>query len=230
LGRWRLQGTINPLNQSLDTETLTRFVTNQVNNWFPDSRMRPPILSAFVKKAIKRIEYCFSRVNNKYFFDGKTTQFNHLHSDQYAMFLYYLSNTIWQDERDVNLASKVYYLNKALHGLDAFYEAQLPDICLFVHCVGTVLGRAEYQDYFVAYQRVTVGGNNRKYPTLGKGIVMYGNSALIGNSNIGDNCFVSYGTVVVDETVPPNKLVFGRSPEITLKETRKSVIERFFLA
>lgn len=216
------------MHQSLDTETLTRFVTDQLNNWFPDSRIKPSILSAFVKRAIKRTEHCFSKVNNKYFFDGETAQFNHLNSDQYAMFLYFLSNSVWQQERDVNLATKVYYLNKALHGLDAFYEAQLPDIFLFVHCIGTVLGRAEYQDYFVAYQRVTVGGNNRKYPSLGKGIVLYGNSALIGNSTIGDNCFVSYGTVVVDDSVPSNRLVFGRSPEIKLKETKKSVIESFF--
>jgi serine O-acetyltransferase len=214
--------------QSLDTVTLNRFVADQISNLLPDSEVKTEIWYPFIKKAMKRTEHCFSKVKNKYFFDGNQVRFNHLNTDQYAMFLYYLSNTIWQEERDENLAGRVYYLNKALHGIDIFYEAKLPDIFLLVHCVGSVLGRAEYQDCFVAYQRVTVGGNNQKYPRLGKGIVMYGNSALIGNSKIGDNCFMSYGTFVLDDDIPSNMVVFGHSPNISYKETRKSVIERFF--
>jgi serine O-acetyltransferase len=214
--------------QSLDTTSLGRFVADQINNLLPDSALKSEILCPFIKKAVERTEHCFSKINNKYFFDGTQVRFNHLNTDQYAMFLYFLSNTIWQEVNDVQLASRVYYLNKVLNGLDVFYEVKLPDIFLFVHCIGTVLGRAEYNDYFVVYQRATVGGNNREYPHLGKGVVMYGNSALIGKCKIGDNCFISYGTIVIEKDIPPDMVAFGRHPDISYKQTKKTVIERFF--
>lgn len=215
--------------QSLDTATLTRFIADQISNLLPDAKVKHDNLFPFVKKAIKRTEHCFSKINNKYFFDGNQVRFNHLNTDQYAMFLYYLSNTIWQEVNDDKLASKAYCLNKALNGLDAFYEVRLPDIFLLVHCVGTVLGRAEYNDYFVAYQRITVGGNNHEYPSLGKGIVMYGGSAVLGKCDIGANCFISYGSLVIDNDIPPNMIVFGRHPETSYKPTKKNVIERYYI-
>lgn len=161
--------------QSLDDKTLAEYVTKQLNNLFPDNEIKSNVLQAFVRKAVKRLEYCFSRINVKYFFDGKNVLFNHLNTDQYAMFLYYLSNTIWMEEKNNIIASKVYYLNKSLNGLDIFYEVMLPEIFLLTHPVGTVLGRGKFSDYFVAYQRVTIGGNkNLEYPTLGKGVAIYG--------------------------------------------------------
>jgi len=173
--------------QSLNTTNLTKYVAQQLNNLLPDFDVNSDVLYPFVKKAIERTEYCFSRVNIKYFFDGNNVRFNHLNTDQYAMFLYYLSNTIWQVEKDGLLASKLYYLNKALNGLDAFYEVKLTDIFILTHPVGTVLGRGNYSDYFVVYQRVTIGGNTElDYPTLGKGVVMYGGSAVIANVKLGE--------------------------------------------
>src|SRR3989338_50857 len=188
--------------QSLDTITLTRYVARQLNNLLPDSEIAPQAIAQFVKKAIQRTEYCFSKVNNRYFFDGKNILFNHLNTDQYAVFLYYLSNTIWRKEKDDTLASKVYYLNKALHGLDAFYEVNLPDIFLLVHPIGTALG---------------------------KGVAMYGGSALIGRCKVGDNCLISVGTIVMERDIPPDMVVFGRYPDISYKRTKKSVIERYFV-
>lgn len=217
--------------KSLDTATLTRFVAKQLSNLLPDSEIKPQILNPFVLKALERTEYCFSKINSKYFFDGKHVRFSHLNTDQYAMFLYYLCNTIWREEKDDKLASKVYYLNKALNALDAFYEVVLPDIFVLAHPLGTVLGRGKYKDYFAAYQRVTVGGNtDDEYPSLGKGVAMYGGSALIGKCKIGDNCLISTGTIVMERDIPPNMVVFGEYPNIFYKRTKKSVIERFFMA
>lgn len=216
--------------QSLDTITLTKYVAKQLNNLLPDSEIVPRVITLFVKKAMERTEYCFSKVNNRNFFDGKHALFNHLNTDQYAIFLYYLSNTIWREERDGLLAGKVYYLNKTLNALDAFYEVDLPDIFLLAHPIGTVLGRGEYKDYFIAYQRVTVGRNtDLEHPILGKGLVMYGGSALIGKCKVGDNCLISVGTIVMERNIPPDMVVFGRYPDISYKRTKKSVIERYFI-
>ena len=217
--------------QSLDTKILTDYISRQLNHFFPDDKITSDKISPFVKRAFQRTEYCFSKVNVKYFFDGQNVFFNHLNTDQYAMFLYYLSNTIWVEGRDDIMAGKVYYLNKALNGFDAFYEVNLPDIFLLTHPVGTVLGRGEYGDYFVAYQRVTIGGNtDLEYPVLGKAVAMYGGSAVIGNCKIGNNCTISFGTVVMEKDIPPDVVVFGNYPDITYRHATKSAIERYFIA
>ena len=36
-----------------------------------------------------------------------------------------------------------------LHGIDVFFTVDLPDIFLFCHPLCTVLGRAQYSDYFL---------------------------------------------------------------------------------
>jgi serine O-acetyltransferase len=215
--------------QSLDKNSLTRLVARQLFNLLPDLEINEERLHPYTQKALDRTMYCFSKVKNKYFFDGNQTLFNHLHTDQYAMFLYYLSNTIWREENDAALAGRVYFLNRAMHALDVFYEVHLPDVFLLVHPVGTVLGRGQYHDYFVAYQRVTVGGNNDfKYPIIGKGVVMYGGSALIGNCSTGENCLISAGTIVREREIPDDVVVFEKNSDIVFKKTRRSVMERYF--
>ncbi|MHC4571173.1 MAG: LbetaH domain-containing protein [Planctomycetota bacterium] len=217
--------------QSLDTATITRYVAKQLNNLLPDVEVKSQVLVPFVNKAIERTEYCFSKINHKCFFDGSNVRFDHLHTEQYTMFLYYLSNTIWRQKKDDNLASKIYCLNKALNGISIFYKVALPDIFFLTHSVGTVLGRAEYNDYFVATQRVTIGANkNLEYPVLGKGVAVYGGSAVIGKCKIGNNCLISINTVVMEKDIPDNMVVFGKYPNISYKETRKSVVARYFIS
>ena len=150
--------------------------------------------------------------------------FDHLHTDHYATFLYFLSNTVYRREGPTPLAARVYALNKALHGLDAFYEVELPDIFFLQHPVGTVLGRANYADYFCVYQRTSVGSSlDGSRPTFGEGVVMYGGSAVIGRCTIGDNCWLSVNTLVMDSDVPSNSLVFGASPGLVVKPTSRDV-------
>lgn len=217
--------------QSLDTKTLSRYIAKQLNNLLPDVKVTPKVLLPFVNRAIERTEYCFSKINNKCFFDGNNVRFDHLHTEQYAVFLYFLSNTIWRQKKDENLAGKIFCLNKALNAINIFYKVALPDIFFLTHCVGTVLGRAEYNDYFVATQRVTIGANkNLEYPVLGKGVAVYGGGAIIGKCIIGDNCLISINTTVMETDIPDNMVVFGGYPDISFKRTKKSVIERYFIA
>ena len=214
---------------SLSIEDLGMYVTKQINNFFPDVNIL--YFGHYVEKAMERTEHCFSRIGGKYFSDGDQTLFNHLNTDQYAMFLYYLSNTIWKLARDPDLAGKVYALNKALHALDVFYEIELPDIFRFLHPVGTVLGRGAYSDYFVVYQRCTVGTNlSFEHPTLCEGVAMYPGSAVIGDCEIGDNCMISIGTVIMDMDIASNQVVFGNRGNIEHKRTSRNVIQEYFSA
>jgi serine O-acetyltransferase len=214
---------------SLGKADLSRYIARQLNNLFPDEVVIEDHLSRYVTAALERTEYCFSHINAKYFCDAGQVLFSHLHTDQYAMFLYFLCNTLYRMNGDLSLASKVYALNKSLHAIDVYYEVKLPDIFYFQHPVGTVLGRASYSNYFFVYQRCSTGANlDDVYPRLGEGVVMYGNSAIIGDCTVGDNCWLSFGAVVTDQDLPSDSVVFGRSPNIVIKSTRRQVTRDLF--
>lgn len=217
------------LKLTIEKNDLAAYVERQLSHFFPDGQVTRRTLLPYIDNALQRLTYCFSHIKLKYYFDGKYVLFNHLNTDQYAMFLYFLSNSIYKAGGDLILASKVYALNKALHAIDVFYEVQLPDICLFSHPVGTVLGRGKFSNYFVIYQHCTVGSNlDGIYPRLGEGVVMYCGSGVIGNCTVGNNCWLSVATQVLDMDLPSDSIAFGKSPDIVIKPTGRNVVRDIF--
>jgi serine O-acetyltransferase len=212
--------------KTLSKSEFAGYIARQLSHFFPDENVAPAALEPAVGAALDRMGYCIARQRGKYFEQGR---FDHLHTDQYAMFLYFVGRALFLRKDDPALTAKVYALNKALHSIDAFYEVELPDVFLFSHPLGTILGRARYSNYFVVYQHCTVGSNlDGTYPTIGEGVEMYGGSAIIGDCTVGGNTALSFGTVVMDENVPANSVVFGRSPALILKPSRRNVIEERF--
>jgi serine O-acetyltransferase len=206
------------VRSSLDAHGLAAYAAGQVNAMFPDpQRIEAGDLAAAVEGALPRLEHCFSHVANKYFFDGEQAVFSHLHGDQYAMWLYLLSNELHRQGGPAAICSKLFLLNKALHGLDAFYEVELPSIFLLVHPLGTVLGRGAYSDYFVAYQRCGVGSNKGVYPTFGRHVTLRPGSAVLGASTIGDHCQIATESLVLDRDLPEHTLYIGGPKTATLK-------------
>ena len=212
------------MRSSLDVAELARYAARQVNATFPDGRdaLEAQLLKS-AGAAFERLEHCFSKVDNKYFFDGEGAIFNHLHGDQYAMWLYMLSNELFCQSGDPGLCNKLFLLNKALNGCDIFYEVKLPDIFLLVHPLGTVLGRGEYSDYFVAYQRCGVGSNKDVYPTFGRHVVLRPGSAVLGNSRIGDCCQIATESLVLDRDVPDHTLYIG-GPKVAVLRRQESPV------
>jgi serine O-acetyltransferase len=198
------------LASSLPAEGLARLAARQVNAMFPDGDdVCADDLMPAMPEALARLEHCFSHVANKYFFDGERSVFSHLHGDQYTIWLYYLSNTLFRQGAPASICSKLFLLNKALHGCDIFYEVALPSVFLVVHPLGTVLGRGNYSDFFVSYQRCGVGSNKDIYPTFGKYVTLRPGSAVLGNSQIGENCQIAAESLVIDRDLPDNTLYFG---------------------
>ncbi|WP_394848574.1 hypothetical protein LZC95_14080 [Pendulispora brunnea] len=214
---------------SLEREVLAQYVARQISTTFPDGTVTAEALHRYHERALERLEHCFLHTRVKYFHAGGEPSFNHLNTDQYAMYLYFLSNSIHRMEGDPALASKVYGLNKALHALDVYYEVALPDIFAWQHPVGTVLGRAKYADYFFVYQRCTVGGNlSGVYPTFDEGVILYGDTAVVGKTHIGRNTWISLGTKILDQDIEGNAIVFGRSPDIVIKRAKRDVVQSLF--
>lgn len=212
----------------LSREELAAYLARQISNFYPDRQIAATELHRFVDAALERLAHSFSRIKEKYVPDGREFPFNHRHTDHYAMFLYLVANSVRRSEGNVELADKVYALNKALHAIDVYHEVELPDVFFFQHPVGTVLGRAKYSNYFMVYQRCTVGANNTIYPTIGEGVVMYSGSSIIGNCRIGNNVWLSAGALVMEEDLPDDSVVFGQSRALTIKPTKRNVIRDLF--
>lgn len=210
------------VRSSLDARGLAAYAASQLNAMFPDPDVvEADDLMSAVTVALTRLEHCFSHVDNKYFFDGETAVFSHLHGDQYAMWLYLVSNELFRQGGPAATCSKLFLLNKALHGIDAFYEVSLPSVFLLVHPLATVLGRGTYSDFFVAYQRCGVGSNNDVYPTFGQHVTLRPGSAVLGACTIGDHCQIATESLVLDRDLPDHTLYIGGPKTATLKRQDK---------
>ena len=214
---------------SLARNDLALYVRKQLENLFPDGTDLGD-LPRFVDLALARIDHCFSRVRLKGFFANGEARFSHWHSDQYAIFLYYLANSAFRERPGHPIADKAYALNKALHALDAFYEVELPDVFAVQHPVGTVLGRARYSDYFICYHNCTVGANlENEYPSFGRGIVMFGGGRVIGKTAVGDNTFVSTGAIIINGAeLPADSILHGIYPKAARSPTPRNVVRDIF--
>lgn len=138
---------------------------------------------------------------------GNTEQFD-FNGDRYAVLLYYLSNGLYL-VGNIELATKVYLMNKALHGIDLFYEVDMPDKFELVHPVGTVLGRATYSDGLKVYQNVNIGSNNGIYPVIGENFTAHPGASVLGNCKIGKGCAVGAGSVLIDMDLPDGATYVG---------------------
>jgi serine O-acetyltransferase len=202
--------------QSLPGNSLTDYVKKQLLNFYPDGH-ELLIDENSIKQTLKRVEHCFSHVCLKHYFNGRETIFNHLFSDHYVMFVWFLSNEIFRMHGKNSTSNKLYYLNKSLNGIDCMYDTNMPDIFLIFHGVGTMLGKADYSDFFVALHGCTIGSHRGKYPVLGKGVSLTANSSIIGNCNIGNRVSVSSFTSLFEKNILPDHVVFKENETGTIK-------------
>lgn len=207
------------LDASLEIRELTGLAARQLNFMFPDgSEVESSSLSSAADGALARLSFCFAQIDNKYFSsDDGVARFDHLHGDQYAMWLYFLANELHRQGGSPATCAKLFLLNKALHGCDIYYEVELPRIFLLVHPLGTVLGRASYQDYLVVYQRVGVGSNRDIYPSFGRHVTLRPGSSVLGNCRIGAHCQIGAESLIIDRDLPDGSLYLGRPGAASLR-------------
>ena len=212
---------------SLGEKDLGAYVASQLSNIFPDTVNLNDSIRTVLPEVRRRLEHCFEAISSKYYGEQESN-FNHMNSNHYAMFLYFLSNEAFRRGL-LCLAEKAFYLNKVLNGLDVFYEVELPGIFQFIHPVGTVLGKAEYSDNLVVYQNVTVGSDLVGiYPSIGSGCILYSKSSVIGKCVIGDNVTFAAGAFIRNNHIESNSIVLGMYPNHTAKFNTQNNQRDFF--
>ena len=199
---------------------LLRYVVRQLDHFFPDEAASVhDMLDAHLDTALLRLERCINAVRM-----WKPGQFDALHSSQYTIFLYYLANTLWRSGGDLRVCTKLFLLNKALNGIDCFYEIELPEVFFIGHSVGIVLAKATYGERLVVYQNATVGKNHGTAPVLEAGVVMYPNSAVIGRCVVLEGSVIAQGVSVINQDTLPNCLVFqGERGGLVFKATERDI-------
>lgn len=203
---------------------LQAYVTRQLDNMFPLLGDAEQLRKESVHVAIERTNRCMSKVKA-----NSGASFNYMISGQYATFLYYLSHDLWRSFGDADLATRIFLLNKALNGLDLFYEVEMPDYFLIGHTVCMVFAKATYANYCVFHQGCTVGRNLDDRPVLEKGVILYPHSSIIGRCHIRENTVLSPGVHLVNTDTPGNCIVFwGEKGRPVFKEIDQYYADRYF--
>ena len=209
-------------------EDVESILLHQLSSHWPDIE-KQKILDS-VPQALKEIEINYSGMPNGRFWNGEEVLFSPYISVQWMNFLYRLSHILYE-KSEIKAADQVYYLNKILHGIDWYYEIRLPAHFHCEHPLGSVLGRAKYGDYLFVYQGTTIGGNRSRgvlcYPSIGENVILFSNATVLGNCKIGNNVAISSGTILINETIPNNSLVFGHSPDIIVKKRAEDEIKEY---
>jgi len=216
------------MQMSLTPIDLEQYVMRLVIHHLPDGYVTEAAQTRLFGWALERVEYCFARIERKYYQRDKTVLFDHLNGDHMATLLYFFANTVWRETGDTELPTRLFYLNKILHGLDLFYSLAMPDIFMLVHPVGTVLGHAGYQDYLVVYQNCTVGAITDVYPQFGTGTILYSRTSVLGNCKLGDDVVLAANSMIIDLDVPSATVVVGQYPAQRFLANNKSVRSRCF--
>ena len=117
---------------------------------------------------------------------------------------------------------KIYLSNHFTIGIWKLYKQKT----LFPHPVGIVIGiDVSIGKGCIIYQNVTIGTKdtnntiNPKYPKIGNNVIIYPNSIIIGDIEIGDNSIIGAGAVVLNN-VPEDCVVVGNPASIKKNNLR----------
>lgn len=217
------------MKTSLSREALARYLARQLDHFFPDEAAGVEgEIARFLPGALDRLATLAAGVQPPLFHRDGAPFFNHLNGDQSTVFLYLVANEVSARGGSAEVAAKCYLLNKALHGLDLFYEVRMPRVFLLFHPVGTVLGRAEYSDGFMAGQNCTVGNVRGDYPKLGRGVALCSGSSVLGAANVGDEVTFGAGSLLLCGSVPPRTTVVGRAKDVRFVPSEAPLSRGYF--
>jgi len=212
---------------SLTVPEINSYVNKLLANYLPlnDNEI---FEEKIVDLAIQRTENCFKNIHRKYYNENESTYFNHLNSDHMVNFFWFLSNSLSQVGKII-AAEKLSYLNKIMHSIDAWHNINLPDVFLVVHPVGTVLGNANYENFLVIYQNVTVGANLENcYPKFNGPSILYSKASVIGNCTLGENTVLGANSLLIDRSLDKNSLYIGNPRNNEIRSNSINICEDIF--
>lgn len=198
---------------SLTRNELKEYLSRQLDYFMPDMyKLIGNDTEEALDIALERMEYCLLHTKFRHYSKDGEANFQHLYSDQYSQFLYFYANSLWKLSRNKPLCDKMVVLNKALNGILCPYTVELPDIFLFLHPIGTIVGNAVYSDYLVLMQNVTInfadGSDGQEPLRIGKGVTLSTGCKIVGNKRIGDRSSIGTDTVIRNREIPDDMIAY----------------------
>ena len=209
-------------------QSLIDYTKAQCASIVPDGRDAAfrATVEAHLDEALERLHVCINACA-----PWRPDQFDVLQSSQHCIYLYFLANTIWTRSGERAAATRLFLINKALNGIDLFYEIAMPREFYIGHSVGIVLAKATYGERLVLYQGVTVGRHKAEAPVIGQRVVLYPQSSVIGRAVIGDDVVLSQGVRAIHRRVPAGQVAFaGAAGELVFKPNPPDLIQEYFRA
>ena len=209
------------MKTSLAKEEIGSFLKKQLEFYIPDGYMvDDDYWLEAITIALDRCDNCFKHILMPGYRDEKGESiFSHLHRDQYATFLYFLSNTIWTGYHDKQICDKLLNLQSILHGIFLSYKCEMPNIFLFSHPVGTIIGNAKYSDGLYIGHNVTV--NTKSDLHIGKLCALLPGATICGNEPIGDRVSIGVNVTVYNKKIEDNSVVYNEDGQMKIRPCLK---------
>jgi len=207
-------------------ESLAAYTTAQCAAVVPDGRETAfrAAVEAHLDEALERLHRCINACA-----PWRPDEFNVLQSSQHCLYLYFLGHTIWKRSGDAAAATRLFLMNKALNGIDLFYEIAMPEVFYIGHSVGIVLAKATYGNHLVLYQNANVGRHKADIPVLGDRVILYPGSAVVGRAIIEDGAVLAQGARAINRRVPANQMAFAAAGgDLTFRPTPDDLIREYF--
>jgi serine O-acetyltransferase len=222
---------------SLQTTELKNYISKQLEDYFPDKyKLCGQDIDNAYTLALERLENCFKYISVPAYSNNKgETYFSHLHSDQYAQFLYFFSNSLWTISENKPICDKLIFLNRVLNNMFISYKCKMPDIFFLGHSIGSIIGNASYSNFLVVFQNVTINTSidiaGEPAPKLGKGLFLGAGAKIIGNQSIGDRVSIGVDAVVYNQKISNDSVVLRNSMgciEINPRKKTKCMAQNYF--
>ena len=134
------------------------------------------------------------------------------------------------------LADAVFYSYRMRGDFDMYYKADVGDFFIPQHALGACLDRhVKYGKLFQCYNKVHTGPwdivgkhpDDWTHPIIGDYVTISAGSNIYGRTKIGNNVIVAVGTTIINEEIPDNCIVSGKSPNLFFMPLKKSNREDF---
>ena len=210
-----------PMTEARSADFLARFVGHQMQSLYPTFESGWALDPVIMQAALERACFCIRHVK------ASPRGFDHLVSGHHATLLHFLSRELAARGAKED-ATRVFLVNKALHGIDLFHEIEMPDVFLIGHTVGMVFAKAAYGPRCVFHQGCTVGRNQDDRPVLEEGVILYPNASVIGACHVRANSVIAPGVQLVNTDTPGDCLVFqGERGRPEFKPIRERYADRY---
>jgi serine O-acetyltransferase len=211
------------MSHQTTSQSTKKLIEHQIKNLFPTEN-EVIISTKIADLAFEKTVACIQTLKQ-----WKSNGFDYLVSWQYSTYLYFLSRQIFLEEENIEYATRVYLVNKALNSVELFYRIEMPKYFFLSHTPGLVFAQANYGEYSVFHQSCTVGRSGEDRPILEEGVILYPNSSVIGRCHVRENTVLAPGVQLVNQDTPGNCYVFtGEKGRPIFKEIDEYFADRYF--